>query len=285
MSFDYVVPGSLAEASELLERGGPDTHALAGGTALVLMYKQGLLRPEKVVSLGGLAELRGVRRLEGGGLWLGAMMTHRAIESHPDVAAYSPALARAFASVATIRIRNQATLGGNLAHADPAQDPPPMLMALDAEVEIAHGSARRVLPLGELFRDIFETALLPGEIIVGVRLPPPPDRARATYLKFLPRTEDDYATVSVAARLAVAADGRCTDVRVCLGSVGSTPVRARAVERALLGNVLTDRVIADAAALVAGEVDPLDDARGSAAYKRAMAAVCTRRALATLRSQ
>ncbi len=283
MSFDYVVPGSLAEASDLLARGGPDAHALAGGTALVLMYKQGLLRPEKVVGLGRLAELRGVRRLEDGGLWLGAMTTLRAIETHPEVAAHSPALALAFASVATVRIRNQATLGGNLAHADPAQDPPPMLMALDATVEIARGLTRRTLPLGELFRDIFETALVPGELIVGIRLPPLAPRERATYLKFLPRTEDDYATVSVAVRLAVAEDGRCSDARVCLGSVGSTPVRARAVERALVGHALTDHAISDAAALVAQEIDPLGDARGSAAYKREVAAVCTRRAIATLR--
>ena len=282
MTFDYVAPGSVAEACELLERGGPDAHALAGGTALMLLYKQGLLRPEKVVGLSRLAELRGVRRLAGGGLWLGAMTTHRAIEAHPDVAGFSPALAKAFASVATIRIRNQATIGGNLAHADPAQDPPPMLLAFDAEVEIAHGAAKRALPLGELFRDVFETALSPGELIVGIRLPPLPTGARATYLKFLPRTEDDYATVSVAARVAVAEDGRCSDARVCLGSVGSTPVRSQAVERALVGQPLTDRVLAEAAALVVGDIDPFDDVRGTASYKRRMAEVCTRRALAEI---
>ena len=201
MTFDYVAPTSVAEAVQLLERHGPDAHVMAGGSALMLLYKQGLVRPGVVVALHQVEGLRGIRRLDDGGLWVGAMTTHRQVETSALVAAYCPALARTFASIATVRIRNQATIGGNLAHADPAQDPPPMLMALDAVVEITGPAGERTSTLDTFFRDIFETSLEPGELITGIRFPAQAARTVASYTKFLPRTEDDYATVSVAVRL------------------------------------------------------------------------------------
>src|SRR5260221_12050389 len=185
-----------------------------------------------------------------------------------------------FARIATVRIRHQATVGGNLAHADPAQDPPPTLIAFGATVTVAGpGGARRDVAVEELFVDHLTTSLLEGEIIVGVRIPPVAAGTRATYLKFLPRSQDDYATVSVAAALRIDGDGRIASPRVALGAGGPTPGRARAVEDAIAGQRPSAGLFANAAALVRDAIAPLDDVRGSAAYKRDMAVVWTRRAL------
>lgn len=280
--FDYRPARTVAEALDLLARHGEDAHLMAGGTALVLLMKQGLVRPKVVIGLRGVAELRGIAREADGALRINALVTHREAQTSPEVRAHCAALAEAFAKVATVRIRNQGTVGGNLAHADPAQDPPPMLMALDAEAIVVGKSAERSVPLERFFVDYFETALAPGELLSGVRVPPLPSGTRATYVKFLPRTADDYATVAVAARLRLDGDGRCADVRVALGAAGTVPLRARKVEAALTGERLTPERVAQAAALVRDEVDPLDDARGSADYKREMARVWTARALTSL---
>jgi carbon-monoxide dehydrogenase medium subunit len=278
VTFDYHEPRSLPEALELLDRYGEDAHLMAGGTATVLLMRQGLLRPGHVLAMRRIDELRGIARRPDGGLRIGAMTTHRAVERSADAFAYSPALTDAFASVATIRIRNQATVGGNLAHADPAQDPPPMLAALGATVTVRSTQEERSLPVEELAVDHFTTSLAHNEIITEVILPPLEPGTRETYLKFLPRTADDYATVSVAAILRFAADRRIAETRIVLGAVGPTPMRARHVEDALRGQP-TAR-IRDAVDLVRDEIDPVDDLRGSAAYKREMARVWTGRALA-----
>ena len=281
MTYDYHEPETVADAVALLTRYGEDAHLVAGATAFTLLWRQGLLRPGHVIGLRRIASLGAITSARGG-LVIGATATHRAIERSSDVAGYCPALTRTFASVATVRVRNQATIGGNLAHADPAQDPPPMLMALDAKVVAASSAGERTILLDELFVDVFTTSLRNGEIITSVRLPPLAAGTRATYLKFLPQTADDYATVSVAATLRLAGDGTVADVRVALGAAGPTPVRAHAVEDALRGAVPDAKLIADAAALVDADIAPFDDVRGSAAYKREMARVWTERALVSL---
>jgi aerobic carbon-monoxide dehydrogenase medium subunit len=276
---------SLDDVFGLLdEHGADDTHLLAGGTSLILLMNLGLIKPEHVVSLRRMAALHGLDSTADGGLQIGALATHRQLELAPAVHAYCPALATTFGHVATVRIRNQGTLGGNLAHADPAQDPPPMLIALNASVQLkSRHAGERWLPLDELFVDYLTTTMRPGEILTAIRLPPLARGTRATYVKFLPRTHDDYATVSVAATLRLDAEGRCEEARVALGGVAGVPVHARAVEDALRGEPLTDQRIADAAGLVLDLVDPPDDARGSASYKRRMARVWTERALRHLR--
>jgi carbon-monoxide dehydrogenase medium subunit len=285
-AFEFHEAEDLAQVHALLaEYGGDDTHLIAGGTSLVLLMQLGLVEPAHIVSLRRIKELQGVHAVPGGGLEIRALATHRQLELSPEVEAYCPALAETFGHVATIRIRNQATVGGNLAHADPAQDPPPMLIALGAQVVLRSRSAERSVGLDEFFVDYLTTTLQPGEVLTAVRLPPLPNGTRATYEKFLPRTHDDYATVSVAATMRLDAAGRCEDVRVALGGVAGVPLHARAVEDALRGDVPTDRRIAEAAALVPDLVDPPDDARGSSAYKRRMARVWTERTLQKLRDQ
>ena len=160
-----------------------------------------------------------------------------------------------------------------------------MLMALGGEAVVANRQGERRIPLDDFFVDYFETALQPDDILTAVELPPLPDGTRVTYKKFLPRTQDDYATVSVAAVLRLDGDGRCEHLRLALGGAAGVPLRARVVEDALVGQQLTDNSIAEAAALVDGIVDPPSDARGSAAYKRLMARVWTERALRSLRDE
>jgi carbon-monoxide dehydrogenase medium subunit len=277
--FDYHQPDTLEEALELLDRYQEDAHLLAGGTAMVLLMGQGLAQPDHVVGLQRIEALRGITERPDGGLDLGAMVTHAEVERSAEVAAHCPALRTAFSEVATVRIRNQGTVGGNLAHADPAQDPPPMLLALDAEVVAASPRGERRIPLHELFLGFFQTSLEPDEILTAVSLPPAERRAASAYLKFLPRTKDDYATISAAAWLLPDGDGRCQRARIALGAAGAVPLRARRAEALLAGQVLDDELIDEAAAAVRDEVDPIDDARGSAAYKREMARVFAGRAL------
>jgi carbon-monoxide dehydrogenase medium subunit len=277
--FDYQTPTSVDEACALLQQRGEDARVVAGGTALVIMMKQRLVQPELLVSLRRIGDLS---RLEAdnGTLRVGATVTHRAMETSPVVRERWPLVAETFRHVATVRIRNMATVGGGLTHGDPNQDPPPTLLVHDARARLRSASGEREVPLAEFFLDYYETDVKPGEILTEVVVPAPPPGAGWAWVKFLPRTADDYATVSVACLLTLE-DGsaRCRDVRIALGSAGTTPLRADAVEAALRGQELTPARLREAAQLVADRVDPISDFRGSSDYKREMAVVWTRRAL------
>src|SRR5437773_10338873 len=232
--FDYVEPETLDEAPEILAGDPDEPLVMAGGTSLVILMKQDLVRPERVLGLRRIAELREIHTTDAG-LSLGALATHGALARSQAVRDHAAALAATFAAVATVRIREQATLGGNLAHADPAQDPPVTLLALDGVVIARSRFGERRIPLDALFVDLFETSLEPGELLLRVELPPLPAGARATYQKFLPATRDDYATVSVAVVIARDASGVCTHARIALGGAATGPLRAREAERALTG--------------------------------------------------
>ena len=278
-AFEYRTPRALDEALAILEEFGEDARAVAGGTALVTMMRQRLVRPTCVVSLRDVA---GLGRIEAtnGVVRLGALVTHRDAEVSPLLRERLPVLAETFRRVATVRIRHMATVGGALAHADPNQDPPVTLLALGARVEIRRAGGQRELPLEAFFRDYYETALEPGELITGVSVPLLPAATGASFVKFLPRSADDYATVAVAAVVTLEPDGeRCREARIALGSVAVTPLRARAAEAALAGERLDRRVLRATGEAARREVDPLTDHRGSAAYKREMTAVMVGRAL------
>ena len=286
--FEYIEPASLEEALDALARYGDEARLIAGGTGLVNLMKQRLVQPAYLIGLRrlgrteGLAEIGQISQTGPTGsaqaLRLGALCTHRALEASPLVRTTVPVLAETFERVASIRIRSVATLGGALAHADPNQDPPPSLMALDARVCLRSSHGQREVGIAEFFVDYYETVLEPDEMVTAVIVPRPPANSGASFLKFLPQTQDDYATVAVAARLTLDAD-RIVQARVALGAAGATPLRANAVEAALQGQSPTPTVIRDAAALVAEAVDPSDDFRGSADYKRDMAVVFVQRAL------
>jgi len=278
-AFDYRAPRGLDEAFAVLQEYGDDASVVAGGTALVTMMKQGLVRPRCVVSLRDVDGLDGIEATNGA-LRLGARVTHREAEVSPLVMERLPVLAETFRRVGTIRIRHMATIGGALAHADPNQDPPVTLLALGATVEIRRAGSRRALPLEAFFRDYYETALEPGELVTGITVPLLAPASGAAFLKFLPRTADDYATVAVAVTVTLEPDGEHgREARIALGSVGTTPLRGRAAEALLSGERLDENLLRAVEEAIKAAVDPLSDHRGSAAYKREMAAVMVGRAL------
>ena len=275
--FFFHSPDSLEEALSILAHHGEDGRLIAGGTALVVLMKQSLVQADHLVSLRRVPGLGDIRQ-EADGLHIGCLVSHREVETSSLVQERVPLLAEVYSRVATVRIRNQATVGGGLAHADPAQDPPPGLMVLDASVRLVSTRGERRVPVGELFLDYYESAVQSDEVLTELIVPVPPSDVRGVYLRYLPRTADDYPTVAVAA-LARLEDGRCQDIRVALGAVAPTPIRIEVVEEELRGREVTLEAVRRAAEAVAGLVDPLEDFRGSAEYKRDMAVVFTRRAL------
>jgi carbon-monoxide dehydrogenase medium subunit len=278
-AFDYRAPRRLDEALAILREYGDEARVVAGGTALVTMMRQGLLRPACLVSL---RDVPGCDRIEttNGAVRLGALVTHRDAELAPLLRERLPVLAETFRRVGTIRIRHMGTIGGALAHADPNQDPPVTLLALGARVEIQQSGGQRELPLAEFFRGYYETALEPGEVVTAVTVPLLPPASGASFIKFLPRTADDYATVAVAATVTLEPDGeRCREARIALGSVGMTPLRSQSAEAQLAGQRLDESLLRAAGDAARADVDPLSDHRGSAAYKREMTAVMVVRAL------
>ncbi len=282
IDFEFHSPNTLDEALELLDRHGDDARVMAGGTALVMMMKQRLAQPGHVIGLrkvSGLDAISQVSNGDAGGVRIGALCTQRQVETDPTVAEVAPLVSYAFSRVATPRIRNMGTIGGGLVHGDPNQDPPPALIALGASAVLSSTGGQRVAPVEDLFLDYFETDVQPGEILTSVLVPPAPVGSGAVYLKFLPRTADDYATVSVAAIVTPGEGNTCNDLKLVLGASGVTPIRAKAAEDLLRGQPLSDENIRACAAAVKDEVDPLDDFRGSADYKRDMAEVFARRAI------
>ena len=282
--FEYIEPTTLEETLETLGRYGDDAKLIAGGTGLLNLMKQRLVQPAYLIGLRRLTAIDGMNQIvevDGGDashFRIGGLCTHREIEDAPLVQAHFPLLAETFRHVASIRIRTVATLGGAVAHADPNQDPPPSLIALDARVCVRSSQGEREIGIDDFFVDYYETVLEPDEIVSAVIVPHQPANSGAAFLKFLPQTHDDYATVAVAARVTVDGD-QITDARIALGAASATPLRAQAVEDALRGQTSTTSIIKDAAALVADAVDPTDDFRGSTEYKRDMAVVFVQRAV------
>ena len=276
--FDLHRPATLQEAQSLLDQHGEEARIIAGGTGLVQLMKLRLSQPEHLVALQQVPGLAGIER-SNGALHIGAMTSHREVESSPLVREHAPLLAEAYRRVGTVRIRNMATVGGGLAHGDPNQDPQPALIALGASVVLASKTGTREVAIEELSSGYYETVIAPNEVLTEVVVPVPPSGAGHAFIKFLPRTADDYATVSVAVLLSVDSSGNCRDVRIALGSCGVIPIRAHQAEGILEGRAPTPQRLRDAAETVAAEVDPSDDVRGSAEYKREMAPVMTRRSL------
>ena len=278
IDFEYHAPTSLDQVFDLLDKYGDDSRVMAGGTALVIQMKQRLSQPGHVIGMRRVGSLNAIESTPEG-LRIGALCTQRQIENSELVGKEVPLVADTFRKVATPRIRNMATIGGGLVNGDPNQDPPPSLIALGASAVMTSKSGDRVVLLEEFFIDYYETDVQPGEILTSVMVPHAPAGSGSVYLKFLPRTADDYGTVNVAAVVSKEQDGMCKDVRIVLGAAGVTPIRAKDAEDALRGKPLTDENIRAAAVLVKDAVDPLEDFRGSADYKTDMAEVFARRAV------
>ena len=277
-AFDFKTPDSLDAVCALLAQYGSDAKLLAGGTGLLNLMKQELVQPAVLVSLQRVPGLDTLSA-DSNGIRAGAGVRHRRMETDAALQQAAPLLAAAYGHVATVRIRMSATVGGGLAHADPAMDAPAVWRVLGATMHLRSASGTRQVAADDFFEDFYTTALAPEEVLTEVTAPALPAGAGWSYQKFLPRSADDYAAVSVSALLCLDGDGRVAQARVGIGSAAPIPVLATAVGAALIGQQPTPQAIAAAAELARDAVDPLDDLRGSAAYKRDMAVVFTRRAL------
>ncbi|MGH7766577.1 MAG: FAD binding domain-containing protein, partial [Candidatus Binatia bacterium] len=215
VKFDYFEPASVQEACALLKEHGEDARVIAGGTALLIFMRMRILNPRVVVSLAKIPALDAIGFDPKNGLTIGAGARHRDIELHPDVRGHYPLLHETFAKVAQPRIRNMATLGGNLCQGDPLTDPGASLLALDAEAVLTSSRGKRTVPLSEFFVDYYQTAIEPGEILTEIRVPPPVAGLRWSHIKFLPRSQEDFATVGVALTLRLQGE-TCADIRLAL---------------------------------------------------------------------
>jgi aerobic carbon-monoxide dehydrogenase medium subunit len=275
--FDYLEPATLNEVFSLLEKHGDDARVIAGGTSLIIWMRQRLLMPKLVIGLGRIPDFDTIAFDPRDGLRIGAGARHRDVELSLAIKQHYPLLHETFRKVAQPRIRNMGTIGGNLAGGDPLTDPGASLMALDAELTLTSSNGTRTMSLEEFFVDYYQTVLEPGELLTEIRVPPP-QRSGWSHIKFTPRSVEDFATVGVAVTLQ-AGNGTCEDVRLGLNSVASTIVRAKKAEEVLRGKPISDAALQEMGEVAAREVDPMDDNRGSADYKRDLVKVLVRRAV------
>lgn len=280
---EFIEAHDFPETASLLARFGPDAKLIAGGTSLVLMIRQRLLSPTVLISLGRLMHQDFIR-VEADGLHLGALTTLREAEQSSVVQTFCPALAHTFSVVGNVRVRHQATIGGNLSAADYAADPPAMLTALDARVRALGPQGEREIPLGAFFSGFYATTLEPTEILTEIIIPSLPPSAQATYLKYTSVSAEGRPCVAVGAVADFDSDRRCKDLRVAVGAAVETPQRLAEVESMARGQKLTDELVGVVADEYARALDPLSDARGSAWYRREMIRVFVKRALEEVRN-
>ncbi len=277
-TFEHYAPDSIEELLEML-KSKPNAKLIAGGTDLLLQMKQGTARPETVISLKNVEELRGFS-VSKNGYRLGAGMTLRGITRSNELTQNFPGLVYAAGVVASEQIRTLATLGGNICNASPSADMVPPLIALDAVVQLVSNQGQRDLSLSDFFKGPGESVLKSGEIMHSIFLPQP--SGNMIYSKHAPRKFMDLAVVGVAVRLAKK-NGKINEARVALGAVGPVPFRAEKTEALLAGQTLTTELMREAGEMAAGECVPIDDIRGSAWYRKRMVKVHVRRNLETLR--
>ncbi|WP_310530362.1 xanthine dehydrogenase family protein subunit M [Nocardioides sp.] len=275
VQFDYLAPTSVEEALAALAEHGDDAKLIAGGQSLLPVLRMRLNAPEVVIDLGGIAGLRGIRE-DGDALVIGAMTTHHDVLNDPLVKEHALLIVRAEHQLADAQIRHRGTFGGALAHADPAGDLGAPALALGAEFVITGPGGSRTVPADEFFVDLFETAIGEGELLTEIRVPKFTGWG-AHYEKFV-RVAHQWPIVAVAAAVKVDG-GTITEARVGLTNMGSTPIRARAVEAALVGQPATEDAVGTAAALATEGTNPPSDLNGAADYRSHLAQVLTRRAV------
>ncbi len=275
--FELVEPATLREAIGLLDAEDTSVRPIAGGTALMLMMKAGVFRPTRLVSLRKLGEQYSrIAAAPDGALAIGAMTPLAAVERSPEVARAAPVIARAMRRLSNIRVRNVATVGGNLAHGDPHMDLPPVLIALGAEVLVSGPGGERTIAVEHLFAGYFETVLAGNELISELKIPAQ-GRSRAAYLKVTTGSAEDWPALGVA--VALETEGSAVkSARVVISAATEKAVRLPAAERALAGASVDAKVLARAGDAAAAEAQCISDVRGSAAYKRELVRVYVARA-------
>ena len=275
--FELAEPRTLAEALALIDPDDPSVRPIAGGTALMLMMKAAVFRPTRLVSLRGIERKFSAIAEANGELRIGAMATLSALERSAAVRAKVPVLGETLRVLSNVRVRNVATVGGNLAHGDPHMDLPPVLIALGASVATASPSRERVLPVEDLLAGYYETVLGRNELITELRIPAQGKR-RAAYLKCTAGSADDWPALGVAA--SVEADGQAvTSIRLVASAATEKAVRLKGAEKVLTGAAIDTAVLARAGDAAADEAEIMSDVRGSAAYKRELLRVYVGRAV------
>jgi carbon-monoxide dehydrogenase medium subunit len=278
--FDFYQPATLQEASRLLREKGPGGRFLAGGTDLVIAMKEKGLLPNYIVDLKRVPAISGIRQNPDGSISLGALTTMYEIETSPLIKKKFHFLAQSAAEVGSIQIRNRATIGGNMCNATPSADTAPALIALGASAKISGGAGERSISLEEFFKAPGETVLKADEILTEIIIPRTPAGLVGEYIKFSPREMMDLAYVGVAVAYDFEPQKRtCAGVRIVLGAVAPTPIRAKRAEATVEGQALSESLAEKAGNIAAEEAKPISDVRSTADYRRAMVAAMTKRAL------
>jgi len=276
-SFEYFSPRTLDEAIALLQKLGPEAKLLSGGQSLIPMMKLRMVSPQHIVDINRIPGLDYINESDGH-LKIGALAREHQLESSEVVNTKLPILADTAKFIADPLVRSQATVCGNLAHGDPANDHPATMLALGATVVATGPKGQREIPVAGFFPGLFTTALEPEEILTEIKIPLPPPKSGGAYLK-LERKVGDFATAGVAAQITLDDAGNCAKAGVGLTNVGMTPIKATKTEAFLTGKTLDEATIKQAAEMAASESQPTDDVRGSADYKRDLVRVLTARAL------
>jgi carbon-monoxide dehydrogenase medium subunit len=274
--FEYLAPKTLKEALTLLDKHQDDCKVIAGGQSLLVLMKQGLVAPTYLIDIKGLTELNYIKS-DAKGLRIGALTTHRAIEKSSVIRKKFAVLAEMEKRLASIQTRNWGTIGGNICHGEPAGDPAPVLIVLNATLSLASVKGKRNMAVEDFSLDYFETALEPGELLTEIQVPATPPHTGTAYTKFN-IIESDLATVGVAVSITLGAgDGVCKDVRIALGASAPTPIRAKQAEKILRGKKITDALLQNAGEKAAAEAEPISDIVASADYRRELIKVLVKR--------
>jgi carbon-monoxide dehydrogenase medium subunit len=278
-AFDYMRPTSLAEATRLLASHADDAKILAGGHSLVPMMKLRLAAPKMLIDIGRLSELSGIHE-ENGTIVIGACTTHYALETSALVRQRCPLLAETAAAIGDVQVRNRGTIGGSIAHADPAADWPAAVLALDATITLVHRAGTRTVKAADFFVDLLTTTMASNEILTEIRVPANAPRTGSAYLKVL-QPASGFALTGVAAQITLGTNNVPQRVAVGITGVSNKPFRASATESALQGQAATPEALAQAATRAVESIDALGDIHASAEYRLHLARVYTKRALQT----
>ena len=278
--FEYLEPTTVAEACALLKQYGGEARPYAGGAYLSIVMRQGLLQPKALVNIKKIGDLKGIRYDAKDGLVIGALATHRELETSKIAREKFPIFTHVEREVANIRVRNVGTIGGNLASGEPLTDLAQVFIAFDARVAISGSTGNRMIPIEELFLDYYHTSIAEDEILTHVIVPPLPARSGVEYIRFSSSSVVDKPCVGACVRLTLRSDTLNT-VRIALGCVAPTPLRARKAEEILSGKRFSAEILEQAAAAASQECSPTSDLRGSEKFKRGIVRVLVRRAAET----
>jgi aerobic carbon-monoxide dehydrogenase medium subunit len=276
-AFNYEAPTTLAGAIALLQKYGSDAKIMSGGHSLIPMMKLRLATPEHVIDISGIKGMEYIHE-EGGFLKIGALTKEVALEESTLLHSKYPLITDATKMIADPSVRNLATVGGNLAHGDAANDHPAVMLALRASIVVSGPNGDREISIDDFFLGFFTTALEADEILTEIRIPIPPAHSGGAYLK-MERKVGDYATAGVAVQLSLDAGGHCTHIGIALTNVSASPMRSLRAEEALQGQLLSEELIQKAATMAAQDCDPNADLRGSVAYKRSIVKTLVARAI------